>query len=354
MYPIDVRGACAATIAVVIPCYRVKRYVLSVIDRIGPEVTRIYVVDDCCPEHTGDVVECECRDTRVQVIRNVRNSGVGAAVMTGYIAAIGDGADIIVKIDGDGQMDPKLLPRFTAPIAEGWADYTKGNRFYNLTLIRRMPAMRLVGNSVLSLFAKLSTGYWNLFDPTNGYTAINARVAALLPLTKISERYFFETDMLFRLNTLRAVVLDVPMDPVYDGSPSTLRISRVIGEFLAKHLRNLCKRIFYSYFLRDMNAATFELVLGLPLLIFGIVFGTIEWMSSVTQNDPKPVGTVMLAALPIILGLQLVLSFLNFDVANVPNQPISRFLPALLQTVSAQPHIESGKHATEAHGRRSG
>ncbi len=317
----------APAIAVVVPAYRVCREILGVIARIGPEVARIYVIDDCCPDRTGDFVARQCRDPRVRVVRNAENQGVGGAVMTGYVAAIADGADIIVKIDGDGQMDPALLPKFVAPIVEGWADYTKGNRFYDLKHIHRMPGIRLVGNSILSLFAKVSTGYWNVFDPTNGYTAIDARCAAHLPLEKLSRRYFFETDMLFRLNTLRAVVVDIPMNAVYGGEKSNLRISRVMFEFFAKHTRNLCKRIFYNYFLRDMSAATFELIIGGLLLAFGVAFGAVEWISSLTEHTPKPFGTVMLAALPVIVGLQLVLAFLNFDVVNVPTRPVSRFLP---------------------------
>jgi len=314
-------------IAVVVPAYRVAHQILSVIARIGPEISRVYVVDDCCPEGSGTFVEQHCTDRRVVVLRNAVNQGVGGAVMTGYVAAIAGGADIIVKIDGDGQMDPALLPHFVAPIAEGWADYTKGNRFYDLKHIHRMPRVRLVGNSVLSLFAKVSTGYWNVFDPANGYTAIDAKVAAHVPLDKVSRRYFFETDMLFRLNTLRAVVVDVPLDAVYGEEQSSLCISRVALEFFGKHARNLAKRIFYDYFLRDMSAASFQLVIGAALLAFGVVFGAVEWMSSIVQNTAKPLGTVMLAALPVLVGLQLMLAFLNYDVANVPTRPVSRFLP---------------------------
>ena len=132
--------------------------------------------------------------------------------------------------------------------------------------------------------------------------------------------------MLFRLNTFRAVVVDVPMDAVYGEEKSNLRIWRVSGEFLAKHLRNLCKRIFYNYFLRDMNIASFELVFGVALAGFGLVFGAWKWQEALASNTLTPVGTIMLAVLPILLGLQLILAFLNYDIANVPSQPISTLL----------------------------
>lgn len=198
----DARGS---AIAVVIPCYKVTAHILDVVARIGAEVSKIYVIDDKCPDHSGQFVLRECRDPRVVVVFNEVNLGVGGAVMAGYRRAIADGADVIVKIDGDGQMEPAMLMRFATPIIKGQADYTKGNRFYDLSRILQMPRIRLFGNAALSFMAKLSTGYWGLFDPTNGYTAISARIAAHLPLEKISKRYFFETDILFRLNTLREV-----------------------------------------------------------------------------------------------------------------------------------------------------
>lgn len=313
-------------VAVIIPCFRVGEHVLRVLASIGPEVDAIYVVDDACPERSGDRVESACSDPRVRVVRHAENGGVGAAVLTGYGAAIRDGADILVKIDGDGQMDPALLPRFVRPIAEGRADYTKGNRFYDLMHLGRMPGIRLFGNAVLSFFAKLSTGYWNLFDVTNGYTALHARVARHLPFDRISRRYFFETDLLFRLNTIRAVVVDVPMDARYEDETSSLRVGKIIPEFLAKHARNFGKRVFYNYFLRDVSLASLELMLGLALLAFGFGFGAIHWWQSAASQSPASAGTVMLAGLTTLLGSQLMLAFFAYDIASTPRTPIHPLL----------------------------
>jgi len=308
-------------IAVVIPSYKVSAHILDVIGGIGSQVTHIYVVDDCCPEQSGNFVEENCLDERVKVIRNDKNMGVGGAVMTGYRAAIDDGAEVIVKVDGDGQMDPILIPRFIAPILAGEADYTKGNRFFDLEEIRAMPTMRIFGNAVLSLMAKLSTGYWDLFDPTNGYTAIHVEVARKLPFSKISNRYFFESDILFRLNTLRAVVVDVPMHAKYANEKSNLKISKIIGEFLFKHVRNFIKRIFYNYYLRDLSLASIELPLGIFLLIFGLIFGGYSWVQSAQTGIVTSAGTVMLSAMPILMGLQFILAFLGFDISNIPRRP---------------------------------
>ena len=309
-------------IAVVIPSYRVSNHILGVIAAIGPIVWRIYVIDDKCPDGSGNYVEENCTDPRVVVLRHTNNQGVGGAVMTGYRAAIADGAEVIVKVDGDGQMDPRLIPNFIEPILAGEADYTKGNRFFNLEEIRAMPKIRLFGNAVLSFMTKLSSGYWDLFDPTNGYTAIHVDAARHLPFSKISQRYFFETDILFRLNTLRAVVLDVPMDANYGDEVSNLKISKIVGEFLVKHVRNFSKRIFYNYYLRDMSLASIELPLGILLFISGCVFGVYHWINSLQEGVSTPAGTVMLAALPILMGVQLILAFLGYDIANVPRRPL--------------------------------
>lgn len=315
-------------IAVVIPSYKVTQHIADVIENIPNIVWRIYVVDDACPDGTGSAVKNINGNERVRVIFHELNQGVGGAVMTGYEAAIEDGADIIVKIDGDGQMDSKLIPYFVEPILSGEADYTKGNRFYDLEEIRSMPAMRLFGNAMLSFMTKLSSGYWNLFDPTNGYTAIHASVAKRLPFKKISRRYFFETDMLFRLNTIRAVVIDIPMDAKYGEEVSNLKISKIVGEFLFKHTRNFFKRVFYNYYLRDMSLASVELPVGVLMLLFGISYGGFHWIKSAALGIETPAGTVMLAAMPILMGLQLVLAFIGYDVSTVPSRPIHRKLKA--------------------------
>lgn len=313
-------------VAVVIPCYKVSRHVLDVICGIGPEVNHIYVIDDCCPEHSGDIVAKHCDSSRVTVLWHRNNLGVGGAVMTGYVAAIADGYEILVKMDGDGQMDPALLPEFITPIADGEADYAKGNRFFDIESVRCMPKVRLFGNSVLSFLAKISTGYWNLFDPTNGYTAIHADVARHLPFQKISCRYFFETDLLFRLNTLRAVVVDVPMEAQYGDEVSNLKISRIIGEFAAKHVRNFVKRLFYNYYLRNLSLASLELPVGVVLFILGTIFGIYHWAHSYHLATYTPAGTVILAAILVLVGIQLILAFLGSDIASVPSRPICRSL----------------------------
>lgn len=313
-------------IAVVVPCYRARAQVLGVLARIGPECRAIFVVDDACPEESGKWVEAQCRDPRVRVLYHPENRGVGGATITGYRAALAAGAEILVKLDADGQMDPALIPTLVAPIRVGEADYAKGNRFFELDGLGAMPGVRLFGNSMLSFLSKLSSGYWEIFDPTNGFTALHAAVARHLPWDKVAQRYFFESDLLFRLGALRAVVADVPMRAVYGDERSSLSVRRALPEFAWKHARNTLKRIAYRYYLRDFNFASLELVLGTLLALGGTAFGLARWWASARAGVLTGSGTVMLAALPVLLGVQLLLGFLSYDMQSTPRQVIHRRL----------------------------
>lgn len=313
-------------IAVVIPCYKVKDHILKVIADIGDEVSMIYAVDDKCPDNSGEFILNNCSDKRVRVLFNEENQGVGGAVLHGYKVGLAEGADVFVKVDGDGQMDPALIKLFVRPILRGEADYTKGNRFHDIEGLKPMPKVRLFGNAVLSFMTKFSSGYYKTFDPTNGYTAISAIALKKLPLDKISKRYFFESDLLFRLNVISAKVQDIPMDAVYGDEVSNLNIKKIMMPFLKGNIKNLGKRIFYNYFLRGFSIASIELLLGTLLFIFGVIYGASAWYHSIATNLPATSGTVMLAALPIILGVQFLLSFIQADIENQPTVAITRLL----------------------------
>lgn len=309
-----------AKIAVVIPAYKVSNHIIEVVSEIGKDVDAIYVVDDACPEGSGKLVSSKIKDKRVRVITHSSNQGVGGAVISGYEAAIKDGADVIVKLDGDGQMDPALIKDLVFPIVEGKADYTKGNRFDSITGLRQMPGIRIFGNGALSLMTKISTGYWNVTDPTNGFTAIHREMLAGIDLEMLSKRFFFESDLLFRLSLARAVVWDIPMESRYGTEKSNLKISRALFEFTFKHGVNFHKRLFYNYYLREMSAASIELPLGILMSWWGLLFGIAKYAESLESGTPATAGTVMLSAVPLILGIQLILAFVSYDIASVPKR----------------------------------
>lgn len=329
-------------LGVVIPCYRVRDHVVDVIARIGPEIERIYVIDDACPDASGMHVEGAVRDPRVRVLRHDANKGVGGAVITGYRAALADGIDIVVKVDGDGQMDPALIPVLVQPILAGRADYAKGNRFHSVYNVRQMPAARLLGNAALSFLTKISSGYWSLFDPTNGFTAIHREALARIELANLSERYFFESDMLINLGNVRAVVRDVAMEAYYADEKSNLKIGAVAGQFFGTHLRETCKRVLYTYFLRDFSLASAQLLLGVAMLLFGAIFGGWQWIASIDSGEPASTGTVMVATLPVLLGFQLVLSFLGFDMANEPRDTLQGWHDLRVEPPARRPGLSAG------------
>lgn len=310
-------------IAAILPCYNSKSHVLDVIQNIGPAVERIYVIDDDCPQNTGHFVETNSQDSRVKVIYLEKNTGVGGAVKRGFCHAINDGCSIAIKIDSDGQMDPSYIPQLIAPLQEGNADYTKGNRFFRLDSLKGMPAIRIFGNAALSFLTKLSSGYWNIMDPTNGFLAINTSILKNCDLEKVDNRYFFETDLLFRANLVRAKVWDIPMPAIYGQEQSNLKVRTIAWPFLSKNIKNIFKRISYNYFLRDFSVASLNLASGLALLFGSMFYGLINYTHFSNLDIETPSGIQFITAIMFLTGFQLFLSFVNYDIANTPNECIS-------------------------------
>ncbi len=311
-------------IAVVIPCYRVKSQILEVLEGIGKEVSRIYIVDDACPEKTGEYVRSNLNDKRTNVIFHDINQGVGGAVVSGYRQALEDGIEVIVKIDGDGQMDPRLVLTIARPVLDGNADYAKGNRFDSLENLFSMPKLRILGNAVLSIWSKISSGYWSITDPTNGFTAIHRKALEAINLDKVRKSYFFESDMLFRLNIANCAVSDVPMKAVYKGESSSLKISKVLVEFPWRHTINFLKRIFYRYYLREWSVGSFELPVGMVLITFGAWFAITSYAAASSAGIATTAGQVTASAVALILGVQFLLSFISYDIQSEPKIPLQR------------------------------
>lgn len=304
--------------AVVIPCYKVSDHIRQVIESLPDWIDNIIVIDDACPDHSGRIAEAA--RPNVTVIYHAENQGVGGAVVSGYKKALELNADIIIKMDGDGQMDASGIDRLTAPIINNQADYAKGNRFRDFSELKRMPAVRLIGNSGLSFLVKAASGYWNIIDPTNGFTAIRAGAVKKLNLDKLSKRFFFESDLLINLNIINAVVADVSIPARYGREGSSLSVTKALISFPPMLMRGLIKRIALKYFVYDFNMASVYLILGLPMFCFGVAYGAVKWIHSISTGIPTPAGTIMLAALPIIVSFQMLLQAINIDINNVPKK----------------------------------
>jgi glycosyltransferase involved in cell wall biosynthesis len=305
--------------AVIIPAYKVSKQIVSVILGIPESIDHIIVIDDKCPENSGKKAE-EMGDRRVIVVYHEKNLGVGGATITGYQKAMELGAEIMVKMDGDGQMDSSYIDSLIAPIVSKQADYAKGNRFGDLVTIKSMPPIRLFGNSLLSFFVKFASGYWNIMDPTNGFTALHRNVLSDLNLNRISKGYFFEISMLINMNCLNIVVSDVSIPARYGEENSSLKIWKAMIEFPFKLFRGFVRRIFFKYYIYDFNMASVYMLLGLPMFIFGVILGINEWIMSILTGVIRSPGTIMLTALPIIISFQMLLQAINIDINSTPRK----------------------------------
>jgi glycosyltransferase involved in cell wall biosynthesis len=311
-------------LAVVIPAYHVADTIEVVIKELPRYLRHIIVVDDASPDNTSALVETLASgDRRIVLIRHAHNQGVGGAMQSGFKKALELGAQVVVKVDGDHQMDAAYIPALVTPLLEGKADYAKGNRFRDFESLRHMPLIRRVGNLGLSFLTKAATGYWNCFDPTNGFFAIRAEMLEQLPLERIDRGYFFETSMLAHLYLLGAFVLDVPMPARYRGERSSLSIWRVLFEFPVKLLVTLLRRLTLRYFLFDFSMVSVYLLTGIPLILFGLIFGSLKWIQYYRLGVAAPTGTVILPTLALILGIQILLSAIEIDMNAAPKSPRS-------------------------------
>lgn len=312
-------------IAVVVPAYRVAGQIRQVITTIPSYVRTIIIVNDASPDETENVVLPLLRqDARIVYLRHNTNEGVGGAVRTGYRKALELGADIVVKMDGDGQMDPQFLQKLIAPLMKREADYTKGNRFYYPEDLRQMPYLRLLGNGILGFLVRFSCGYWNIYDPSNGYTAIHGDTLRLLRLDQLHQRYFFETSMLINLYLIKAKVIDVAIPAKYGEEQSSMKIGYVIAQFPWLLLKGFFKRLWLRHILFEFSVCGLFFVVGSLLSGFGLCYGLIELVKSTLSGIPATSGTVMLAALPLILGFILLVQAIALDINNVPQVPVAR------------------------------
>jgi glycosyltransferase involved in cell wall biosynthesis len=304
-------------IAVAIPAYNEERFVVSVIKGVPAFVDHIIVVDDCSTDGTYNAVS-SAHDKRTTLLTTGHNQGVGGAMVLGYKRALDAGSDIVVKMDADGQMRPEYLEKLLAPLIEQGYSYAKGNRFLVPEFLPEMPKHRLLGNVILTFMTKLASGYWHIFDPQNGYTAVRADALRTLNLQGLHKRFFFENDMLFQLNLQNARVKDVPIPARYADEISHLSIFSTAVTFPFLLLRRFASRIAFKYVVRDFSPIALFLILGTLLFGWGVVFGAYAWIRSGITDQFTSTGTVMLSVLPLILGFQLLLQAIVLDIAETP------------------------------------
>lgn len=300
-------------VAAVVPAFNEARHIGRVIELMPAWVDAIIVVDDRSSDGTADAARAS-GDARVDVVRHEVQRGVGGATVSGFRRALEVGADIAVKVDGDGQMDPDRMADLLDPLLRDGVDYAKGNRFLHTDALRQMPVLRLVGSFALTFLTKLASGHWHIFDPQNGYVAITADALRQLDLDELAPGFFFENDMLIQLNILGLRVRDVPIPAIYGSEESKLRINRILLGFPPRLVRGLLVRIWRKYVLRDFSPIAFFWLVGMPLMLFGGVLGMTVWAHSLWSGVPASTGTVMLSVLPFLLGFELILQAVILEI----------------------------------------
>ena len=299
-------------IAVVVPAFNVEKQIADAVKGLASEVDLIVVVDDESKDNTIAAIK-KINDERIHLISNRENLGVGGATKEGFKLGLELGADICIKYDGDGQMDPTKLKDLVKPLFDGY-DYAKGNRFIHTDALSQMPKIRLLGNFLLTFMTKLVSGYWNIFDPQNGYVAITRKWLGLLPFENIHNRYFFENDMLIRLNVLGARVRDVSMPSRYGDEKSSLKVSKILISFPWLFIKRFVQRVYTKYVLYDFSVIGLFYFLGAFFMLFGTCFGAYHWVKSIHTGVVATTGTVMIAVLPIIIGFQLFLQAIVMEI----------------------------------------
>lgn len=307
-------------IAVVIPYYNAARHIADVVRKLPDYVDAIIVVNDKSPDELPKnainisknintelfIIECEC------------NLGVGGATKKGFQFAVENEFDIVIKVDADDQMDTFYLEEMILPIVANKAQVAKGNRFKRTKELKKMPLARRIGNLGISFLAKLATGYWNNFDPTNGFLAIKTSVLKDIDFENLSNRYFFETSLLSELYFNGIRIKDISMPAIYAGEKSSMSVWKMPFIFSYNLFKLLIKRILKTYFLYDFNIGSVYLIFGKILFLFGLIFGGSNWYHYAQINLPTPTGTIMIATISLILGFQLLLQFIQYDIFNAP------------------------------------
>ena len=304
-------------IAVAIPCYKVEQHLQQVVAGLPDFVDSILLVDDCSPDGTPQLVDkLAASDPRIISLHHKENLGVGGAMRTAFSKVLETDIDVVVKLDGDGQMDS----RYISPLVEALthAEFAKGNRLFDRTMLRRMPALRRLGNMGIGFMVKASSGYWNVSDPVNGFFAIRTSTLKHMELERLSQRFFFESSMLIELHYTGARIKEVSMPAIYGDEKSNLSIGKTLFSFPPRLFVAWLRRIHLSYFVFDFNICSLYLLIGLPSFLFGLIFGICEWIHYASINSPSPTGTIMVAVLTFILGFQMLLAAAQYDV-SAPN-----------------------------------
>jgi glycosyltransferase involved in cell wall biosynthesis len=301
-------------IGVVVPAHNEEKLIGETLRTIPPFVDTVIVVDDRSSDSTAAIIrEIGKKDKRIRLVQHEVNQGVGGAIITGYKQAVALEVDVAAVMAGDNQMDPDDLQHIVEPVASGIVDYTKGNRLFQGDAWNMIPRYRYLGNSLLSLFTKVASGYWHIADSQTGYTAVSLRALRKLNLDSIYKRYGMPNDMLIKLNQYDFKVRDVHVRPVYNiGEKSGIRLITVIPKISWLLFKGFWKRLFFKYVIKDFHPLIFFYILSFILLCSSIPLSIrLFYFWAVTGDMPDMTALALIFTL--ISGLQTLFFGMWFD-----------------------------------------
>ena len=305
-------------IAVAIPCYKVEQHLDNVVQMLPDFVDTILAIDDCSPDGTGaEIDRLATVDSRIVALHHQQNKGVGGAMKTAFAKALDLPVDVVVKLDGDGQMDSSYIATLIETL-DGDVEFAKGNRLFDRQELRSMPLVRRLGNLGVGFMVKVASGYWNVSDPVNGFFAIRTSALSRIDMERIADRFFFESSMLIEMHYAGVKIGEVSMPSIYGSEKSNLSIGKTLWGFPPKLLKAWLRRLHLSYFVYDFNICSLYLLVGVPSFLFGLIFGLCEWIHYASLNSPSPTGTIMVAVLTFVLGFQMILAAAQYDM-SAPN-----------------------------------
>lgn len=304
-------------VATILPCYNEQLLVTKTIQTLPDFVDYIIAVDDCSKDQTWEKITKEAKkNKKVVPIHLEVNEGIGGAYLHGFQKALDLGSDLIVTMAGDAQCNPDYISKMIDTLLENNLDYVKANRFFHLEELQQMPLFRRVGNTVITILTKFSTGYYNIFDSQNGYGVFRRKTLETLPFGTIGRRYDYENTLLISLSIMNAKVRDEPVPAVYGEETSTIPVFKTTMRALRVVWKGFWKRIYYKYILYGFHPIALFLAAGLLFCAFGVVVTLFMIFAKIAYGDSPTTATVMLAVLPLILGFQLLLTALTMDVNN--------------------------------------
>ena len=303
------------SIAVVIPCYKVEKHIQKVVTEIPDYVTSIILVNDGSPDKTGEILDQLAKENaKITVLHHSKNQGVGGSMITGFEEAVKQNQEIVIKIDGDGQMSISYFDKMLYAVFEEKYNFVKGNRFFDRKMLHKMPAIRRIGNLGMSFLIKIASGYWNVFDPTNGFFCIHTSLLKRIDFNRLSKRFFFESSLLIELYYTGAKIKDIAMPAIYANEKSNLSIWKTFFSFPPRLFKSFLRRIWLRYFVYDFNIGSLYIFFGIPLFFFGLIFGIVKWIHYASLQTATPTGTIMIAVISLVLGFQMILAAIQYDI----------------------------------------